>query len=234
MLAWTIATILPIVLAAPTFGMEWIHQEHLHAGAGARHGAELASSAQHVVVLDRFLCPNALARLQARMRSGSYRTVYNLRGRGRCSKAELESAHDALRLGCYLDLEPLAERSVEQELAHVLSSAGALEYFGQIARQELGALSTINCSAHEHGHYLRTHSDSDGGRRLCAVLYLHPQWEPAFGGSLVFNHGLHLPLRIDPLCNRLVIFEPGAGFTHAVEPVTHPHWQRWSLSFWFV
>jgi len=81
-------------------------------------------------------------------------------------------------------------------------------------------------------HTVKPHTD--GRRGLCAVLYVHSHWEPGRGARLVQYERDTVRRHVEPLPNRLVIFLPGAGRRHAVEPIDEGDgWQRCSYSLWF-
>lgn len=78
-------------------------------------------------------------------------------------------------------------------------------------------------------HYAR-HRDAFPGRdnrRVTAIVYLNPGWEPAHGGQL----RLHMtpPLDLEPTLDRLVVFR-----SEVVEhEVLEAHADRWALTAWY-
>jgi 2OG-Fe(II) oxygenase superfamily len=85
------------------------------------------------------------------------------------------------------------------------------------------------------GQYIPPHSDFMPIRDLCAVFYVSVGWQPTFGGR--FRHcgpGTEI-IPIDPVPNRLLLFQPRADCRHDVEAITAAgiNWQRWSYSIWF-
>ena len=75
---------------------------------------------------------------------------------------------------------------------------------------------------------------TDGRRGLCAVLYVHAQWEPRYGARLVQYERDTVRRHVEPRTNRLVVFLPGGARRHAVEPIVDiDGWQRCSYSLWF-
>jgi hypothetical protein len=85
------------------------------------------------------------------------------------------------------------------------------------------------------GQYIPPHSDFMPIRDLCAVFYVSAGWQPTFGGR--FRHcgpGTEL-IPVDPVPNRLLLFQPRADCRHDVEAITAAgtNWQRWSYSIWF-
>lgn len=74
-------------------------------------------------------------------------------------------------------------------------------------------------------------------RALSAVLYVHPRWEPEWGGELELWHADQSgpAVRIEPLPGRLVVFDVRGTAYHRVAPVTA--WgdvRRMSIAlFWY-
>lgn len=105
-------------------------------------------------------------------------------------------------------------------LMHSLNEAawlGLREFDLQLARYQPGA------------RYAR-HRDSfpgDDNRRVTAIAYLNPGWQPAHGGLL----RLHLAPTIDlePRLDRLVVFR-SERVEHEVLPA---HVERWALTAWY-
>ena len=85
------------------------------------------------------------------------------------------------------------------------------------------------------GGYIQPHSDFWHIRDLCGVFYASTGWQPSFGGR--FRHrgpGSDI-VPVDPLPNRLLLFQPRAECKHDVEPIAEAgaDWQRWAFSLWF-
>jgi SM-20-related protein len=65
-------------------------------------------------------------------------------------------------------------------------------------------------------------------RRLTAILYLNPDWEPAHGGQLRLHTGA-VPVDVEPVSDRLVVFL-SERLEHEVLPAQAP---RLALTAWF-
>jgi SM-20-related protein len=71
-------------------------------------------------------------------------------------------------------------------------------------------------------------SHGQANRRLSAIYYLNPDWQPAHGGCL----RLHLPegaVEVEPVLDRLVAFA-SERIEHEVRPTFAP---RWAVTAWF-
>ncbi|WP_271078526.1 2OG-Fe(II) oxygenase family protein [Aurantiacibacter sp. MUD61] len=93
----------------------------------------------------------------------------------------------------------------------------------------------IKLKRHRKGHFLRRHSDSTGGRKLCSVLYVHERWLPEFGGRFELFRPDGTRYEIDPLPNRLILFDVTIGNEHAVQDLEQvpDDWYRANYSVWF-
>lgn len=111
------------------------------------------------------------------------------------------------------------------------------EWLSAITGFEVGAVQNINLKRLGVEHFLRWHSDKSPGRVLCMTLYLHQGWQQAYGGHLLMcradGNGAD---QIEPLFNRMVLFNPNSKSQHAVEPLTPAAegWSRINYSIWFM
>jgi hypothetical protein len=76
------------------------------------------------------------------------------------------------------------------------------------------------------GDFLKEHDDNNRDRRLALVLYLSPDWEREFGGSLHIVAPDGQAWVVDPEYNSLVAFDTLAGTVHFVEEVTEKAGER--------
>ncbi|MDZ7901773.1 MAG: 2OG-Fe(II) oxygenase [Rheinheimera sp.] len=80
----------------------------------------------------------------------------------------------------------------------------------------------INCNYFRLGpdDFVNQHADDSPGREVCMLLYLNENWNHQQGGELVFSGKYQKPVRIAPLYNRCVLFDPSSkGAEHWVNPV---------------
>lgn len=69
------------------------------------------------------------------------------------------------------------------------------------------------------GDYLRPHSDQIGDYSLAFMLYLSPEWESRFGGTLNINLPDRGTLKLVPEFNNLVLFNVEAQAMHYVSMI---------------
>jgi len=74
---------------------------------------------------------------------------------------------------------------------------------------------------------------TDLERRLNVLLFLNPEWDPAWGGVLYL--GEDRQAAVLPLMNRMVVFECGPASWHGhPEPVTAGHWRKSVACYWYA
>ncbi len=84
------------------------------------------------------------------------------------------------------------------------------------------------------GDFYKTHMDAfkgEANRCLSAVLYLNPEWDPAWGGQLklYMDESLASHIQVEPKWGRLVLFL-SEEFPHEVLPAQA---DRYSIAGWF-
>ncbi|MDR3514713.1 MAG: 2OG-Fe(II) oxygenase [Azospirillaceae bacterium] len=99
----------------------------------------------------------------------------------------------------------------------------------------VGLTGKINLKKLGREHMLRWHSDGEKDWVLCAVVYLHDDGRPEYGGRRMMQRRDGGIDHIDPLCNRLVLFDPQSNINHAVEPMMEAtgDWARLNYIAWF-
>ncbi|MGI5309317.1 2OG-Fe(II) oxygenase [Rheinheimera sp. WS51] len=92
--------------------------------------------------------------------------------------------------------------------------------------------------------FVKLHADDSPGREVCMLLYLNKNWsncannssDNSKGGELIFKGTNNTPIRIAPLYNRCVLFDPSStGSEHWVNPVTTGSKQqyRYNITSWY-
>jgi len=224
---------------------DWIHGPLLAPSTIERLATSLRSDAMATVLLDDFLKPERLQGLrsvfdddapfaekfQIRLPDGRFEEV---------TEDAFVSVDEAARVErqLLLDGTPSLKQLSPGIAQHI--------HFMAFARHPafagfLGRIGGIEGLAYESGearimrarHMVKPHSD--GRRGLCAVLYVHAGWNAPCGGRLVQYARDGTQRHVEPVPNRLVIFLPGSGRRHAVEPIVQMDgWQRCSYSLWFA
>jgi SM-20-related protein len=83
---------------------------------------------------------------------------------------------------------------------------------------------------------IEQHADDSPGREVCMLLYLNKDWTEDSGGELVFKGESDNSIRIAPLYNRCVLFDPASkGSEHWVEKVKAQSASvyRYNITSWY-
>jgi len=195
------------------------------------------------VCVDDFMIPDCLAPIRgALLEDGELETVGQLRSGDWVSMERFDAVPEARRL-IYETIYrgPLPGREMagsvlrDAKLRRNLHSRAFRAWLSTITGQPIGTTGAINLKRLDRQHFLRWHKDYEPGRALCMVLYLHNEWLPAYGGRLQFRRGESEIHSLEPLFNRLVLFNPQSKAEHAVEPMTAAatNWARLNYSVWF-
>ena len=84
--------------------------------------------------------------------------------------------------------------------------------------------------------FVEQHADDTPGREVCMLLYLNKDWGNNEDGKLVFEGKEHKSVRIAPLYNRCVLFNPSSeGAEHWVERLDAEHTEqyRFNVTSWY-
>ena len=84
--------------------------------------------------------------------------------------------------------------------------------------------------------FVEQHADDSPGREVCMLLYLNKEWNNNAGGELVFTGKDDLPIRLAPLYNRCVLFDPSSeGSEHWVATLNSENTDkyRYNLTSWY-
>ncbi|MFT4992998.1 MAG: SM-20-related protein [Paraglaciecola sp.] len=84
--------------------------------------------------------------------------------------------------------------------------------------------------------FVEQHADDSPGRVVCMLLYLNKEWHKHGGGELVFLGGDDEAIKIAPLYNRCVLFDPSSkGSEHWVETLNAENTDeyRYNVTSWY-
>ncbi len=139
-------------------------------------------------------------------------------------------------IGPKAGFEDSAASKAERFVRTMLASAPMHEWLTAITGLSVAATGGINLKLHGPGHFLKPHSDAREGRQLCAVFYLHETWQRSYDGRFVLQLADGGIERIDPLPNRMILFDVTQQNVHAIEPLgkVPAGWWRSNYSVWFA
>ncbi|CAA0118251.1 Uncharacterised protein [BD1-7 clade bacterium] len=84
--------------------------------------------------------------------------------------------------------------------------------------------------------FVEQHADDSPGREVCMLLYLNKAWKKNAGGELTFIGKDNKPVRIAPIHNRCVLFDPSSeGSEHWVNRlnVKNDNEYRFNVTSWY-
>lgn len=84
--------------------------------------------------------------------------------------------------------------------------------------------------------FVNQHADDSPGREVCMLLYLNKNWQSNNCGELVFMGNNKQQIKIEPLYNRCVLFDPSSvGSEHWVNPLKTADSQqyRYNVTSWY-
>jgi hypothetical protein len=221
----------------------WIQPHHLKAAELEHISAELLETPEKTTVLDGFLAPEQFETLtELFYGDGAFEQKYKRKGyRLHVSAAEFEAVGSDNQFLTHLQLEGPAtgmemRRSVLRDLLFRRFLGGpAKRFFSACVKAPIDAVENINAKILGVEHFLKPHSDAVVGRKLCCVLYMSTDWTPSLGGRFELHLDGEIIRTIEPIANRLIIFQPGTRYLHAVEQFTEAgrDWRRCNYSFWY-
>lgn len=84
--------------------------------------------------------------------------------------------------------------------------------------------------------FVEQHADDSPGREVCMLLYLNKEWKNDSGGELVFVGEGDKPIKVAPLYNRCVLFDPSSrGAEHWVQRLNSEYADeyRYNVTSWY-
>ncbi len=222
----------------------WIGPQHLSDDAIAAAAERYRGTPDRFIVLDDFLAPTRLAAIRRLVLAEGImepaHKVYGLRGFVDQDTFE-EAPEDKRFLTERIYRSPKPEHAFGEPALMDLSFRRMLRsaHFHALLRAVTGSpvVSTglINLKWLDRGHFLKRHGDDSPGRLACMVLYVHEGWRPEYRGRFIMHCRDGRREIVEPLTNRLILFDPFAGTEHEVEPMAEDmgEWVRINYSVWF-
>lgn len=221
---------------------KWIDRRHLTTEALQGISADLVESTARLAVIDNFIEGDRFALLQDVFAGdGKFEPQYKLFSRKqRVSVEEFRSAAEQERFLSHLELvgpspgRELAKSVLTDLLFRNFLRGKGLDFFSTISKFSVQSVQMINAKILTQNHFLRPHSDATPGRKLCCVFYMNDDWSPDHGGRFELYLDDRKVRTIEPIGNRLLVFQPDTAYCHAVEPfgAASGSWRRGNYSFW--
>lgn len=207
----------------------WVQPQHLDEHAIRASREAFAGHPARLVVLARFLLEPIAERLNRFLATeAEYRIehgLYSVEDRGVSEQDWLAAADQDrfFRIGKLVGTPPQYQMSPNAltylRFRKAFQDPRLKGFFEEITDLPLGLSDDFGSHAMRKGDFLRPHSDDNRGRRLALVLYLTPDWGPAFGGALHMVDSRERVTKIDAEYNSVIAFDVLAGTTHFVAPV---------------
>jgi hypothetical protein len=228
----------------------WINNEHLEPARQARYAAAFKSAEYRSIAIDNLLRPEKFAALRHFfVTEAEFEEKFYFKG---CVHGK--TAEEAVSAETWLAAPEAHRASVEYIFAGLRPDyrmgPGTITNmkFSELLRSHifmsfLEAVTGIKCMTLTGmmtrilvgGQYIKPHNDFRPDRDLCGVFYLSEEWQPSFGGCFRHRGTGSDNVEVEPLANRLLLFEPRADLQHDVEPITEAgaKWRRCAYTLWF-
>ena len=228
----------------------WINQEHLEPARQAAYAAAFASVPYPSITIDNFLRPEKLTALRKVFAvEGKFDEKFFLWGwvHNRLSEEavtpeiwqaspdEHRASIECIYAGPHPDHRMGLGTLTQAKFGELLTSRMFMSYLKAVTGIGPATLTAMMTRIFVGGHYIRPHNDFRPDRDLCGVFYLSEDWHPSYGGRFRHRGTGSDSVPVDPLPNRLLLFDPRADLKHDVEPITKAgaHWHRWAYTLWF-
>jgi hypothetical protein len=223
----------------------WIQPEHLEEEAIARYRAAFESHPAHLVVIDNFLQPLIAERLSRFLSDeAEFKITYGLYSTEEAvSEDAWRSASDEdrlFKLGRLSGTAPEFQRSANAltylQFRMTFQRPDLKAFFEAITGMTLGNSNDFGAQVMTQGDLLRPHSDDNRNREIALVIYLAPEWKPAFGGQLRVVHLDGGETTVEAAYNSMIVFNVHTHAAHVVEPVRavdEPSKRRLTIGGWY-
>lgn len=203
----------------------WIQPQHLEPQAlrGYRHA--FASHPARLVVLRSFLLDAVAAKLGRFLAAeAEFRTEYGLFSVDQgVTEAEWQAAEPDDRffrfgklVGTPAQFQMSPNALTYLRFRQAFQDPRLKAFFEEMTDLPLGVSTDFGSHAMRGGDFLLAHSDDNRNRRLALVIYLSPDWDPAFGGALHMREAGGGVTRIEPEYNSIVAFDVKVDTMHFV------------------
>jgi hypothetical protein len=229
---------------------QWINQEHLDSANQRSRAGTFATELCPSIVLDNFLRPEKLTMLRRIFATeGKFEERFYLHAKvhGRLAEEAVTAemwhtapeAHRAsmeyMYVGPHDDYRAGLGTITNIKFGELLRSPMFMSFLEAVTGIRPATLTGMMTRILVGGQYIRPHKDFRKDRDLCGVFYLSTDWHPSYGGRFRHRGTGSDNIPVEPLPNRLLLFQPRADLLHDVERITEAgaDWQRWAYTLWF-
>jgi Rps23 Pro-64 3,4-dihydroxylase Tpa1-like proline 4-hydroxylase len=229
------------------FPIDFISPEHISEKSQKSMSSGFSDSDIGLVRIDNFLCQETATRCQAFLTDDAeYGELhgYSNSNKPTLDKKEWLAASESERFFCYEMLEANNSNNFNfnalsfLKLRHFFESNTFKHFVQAIIQRTLGDVTPVRVHRMRTGHFLKRHSDRGRNRDIAFILYLSSNWQNADGGNLHIisqNKREHV---IEPVHNRLLIFDVHQHKHHYLSEINIGtaeglHKCRLSINGWF-
>jgi hypothetical protein len=229
---------------------QWINQEHLEVERQAMYAATFTSLHYPSIVIDNFLRPEKLAALRHLFATeGRFEEKFYLGAwvHGHPSEEAVPAevwraapeAHRASVECIYIGPQPDHRMGLgtiaNMKFAELLRSPMFMNFLEAVTGIKCMTLTGFMTRILVGGQYITPHNDFAEDRDLCGVFYLSEDWRPNYGGCFRHRGAGSDIVKVEPLPNRLLLFQPRKDLQHDVEPIMQAgaNWRRCAYTLWF-
>jgi hypothetical protein len=230
----------------------WINQEHLEPARQAMYSAAFMSVSYPSIVIDNFLRPEKLTALQNFFETeAKFEEKFFVKSRlqehsfGAEDAVSAESWHvtperhrasmEYIYAGPHPDYLMGSGTITNMKFGELLRSPNFMNFLERVTGIRCMTLTGIMTRVMIGGQYIKPHHDFRPDRDLCGVFYLSAGWHPTYGGCFRHRGNGSDSVQIEPLPNRLLLFQPRTELLHDVEPISQAgaEWRRCAYTLWF-
>lgn len=229
---------------------QWINQEHLEPARQRTYAAAFTSVPYPSIAIDNFLLPEKLAALRRFFATeAKFEQTFYLKKcvHGRLAEQAVPAkswhaapaAHRAsveyVYAGSHPDYRMGLGTITNLKFGELLLSPMFLSFLEAVTGIRCMTLTGIMTRILVGGQYITPHSDCRPDRDLCGVFYLSEDWQSSYGGCFRHRGSGSDSVKVEPLPNRLLLFQPRADLLHDVEPISQAgaNWRRCAYTLWF-
>jgi hypothetical protein len=228
----------------------WINQEHLEPAQQAVYAAAFRSVPYPSIAIDNFLRREKLATLrQFFATEAKFEQKFYLRkcvhGRSSEEAVPAESWHAApeahrasveyVYAGTHPDYRMGLGTITNLKFDELLQSPMFMIFLEAVTGIKCITLTGSMTRILVGGQYITPHSDCRKDRTLCGVFYVSEDWQSTYGGCFRHRGTGSDSVKVEPLPNRLLLFQPRTDLLHDVEPISQAgaNWRRCAYTLWF-
>jgi hypothetical protein len=229
---------------------QWVNQEHLEPARGAVYAKAFTSALYHSITIDNFLCPEKFANLrQFFATEGNFEEKFYLgawvHGHDseeavpaevwRAAPEDHRASVECIYIGPRPDFRMGLGTITNIKFAELLQSPMFMNFLEAVTGIRCMTLTGFMTRMLVGGQYITPHNDFREDRSLCGVFYVSEDWHPSYGGCFRHRGTGSDSVRVEPLPNRLLLFQPRADLQHDVEPIGQAgaNWRRCAYTLWF-